>query len=529
MLAQGDHVERGSALGRGRQRGLAGGFSSILLVLAVVACTAKTSPSPVASPVGSSSPSTAGVVDTSTTASNDFPSAGDAATSDAPTASPSPSPTPPLPTGPLPSVSPAPTGAWTGLTWIAVPGGHSPAVASKTADGDISATIEGWSKGYFDFVWSSSKRTLTPWASIDGLNWHVATKLDTSSWNADFKSYDKSAGRGYHDSCWFEANAFQQGPAALLLKGIVYCTPGCTQYWSTKEIAWTSADGASWQPVADPPGWAVAGGSVGFISYDASKPMGSLWTSPDGRAWTKGALPSLPAASWVNSPVALAGGYVLPGVIMVKQGHQEDGPEQGDGLPRVGCAGVEDADKSLYQEALWWSPDGQTWTRDALSGTTSGYPQVYGEIDMDVYRVDDHTVIAAGYLKGTETDWVSRDGRVWTRLKISGGGVVAGRDRGLTFYYSGSASHLTRNFAYFDNNLKLVTLNQTGSAPWIDDWQTALGPTGLLVTEDGSRFWLGTLTGSPATVPTATPTSMPTPVPSASFSASASALDSTTP
>jgi len=53
---------------------------------------------------------------------------------------------------------------------------------------------------------------------------------------------------------------------------------------------------------------------------------------------------------------------VLPGVIMVKKGHQEDGPAQGDGLPRVGCAGTEDADKSLYQEAVWWSPDGQTWT-----------------------------------------------------------------------------------------------------------------------------------------------------------------------
>jgi hypothetical protein len=37
----------------------------------------------------------------------------------------------------------------------------------------------------------------------------------------------------------------------------------------------------------------------------------------------------------------------------------------------------------------------------------------------------------------------------------------------------------------------MVALKQTGDAPWIDDWQIAVGPTGLLVTGDGSRFWIG--------------------------------------
>jgi hypothetical protein len=79
---------------------------------------------------------------------------------------------------------------------------------------------------------------------------------------------------------------------------------------------------------------------------------------------------------------------------------------------------------------------------------------------------------------------------------------------------------------YPRSNLKLVPLKATGSAPWIDNWQTALGPTGLLVTEDGSRFWLGMITGTPGT---RTPTPTPTPVPSASTTAAASVSDSTTP
>ena len=265
-------MERGSVLSTRRGRRMAGFAAGALLVCVVAACaTGTASPSSVAGSAGSSVAS--GSSDVATVDPSDSPALTwvnpDAS---APDTTASPSPTPPLATGPLPIVSPVPTGAWTGITWLTIPGGHAPGVAKKTADGDLSATIEGWSKGYFEFVWSSSKRTLTPWVSTDGLGWHAAAKLDTSSWNAGFKSYDKGAGKKYHDSCWFQAATFQEGPSALLLKGIVYCTPGCTQYWSTKEIAWTSADGVSWQPVADPPGWAVSGGSVGFISYDATKP-----------------------------------------------------------------------------------------------------------------------------------------------------------------------------------------------------------------------------------------------------------------
>jgi hypothetical protein len=63
--------------------------------------------------------------------------------------------------------------------------------------------------------------------------------------------------------------------------------------------------------------------------------------------------------------------------------------------------------------------------------------------------------------------WSSTDGTEWTRVALSR--TTAGTD------------------------VSLLTLKQSGSVPWPDSWQIALGPTGLLVTDDGSRFWIGFL------------------------------------
>jgi hypothetical protein len=413
-----------------------------------------------------------------------------------------------------------PTGAWTGLTWIAVPGGHSPAVPKASAGGG-SATLEGWSKGYVEFVWSSSKRTLTPWASVDGLSWIAGAKLDTSAWAADFKTFDKDNPKD-HDSCDFRSNDFQEGPAASLLKGVVICTGGCPQMFWTVEAAWTSTDGVSWIPVGDPPGWSISGGSSGFVSYDATKALGHIWTSSDGSTWTQGQLPAVAGGSWVNSPVAIAGGYVLPGVVVIKKGSEPDDPAGGDGGPRYGCAGGVGSGSTLYQAALWWSPDGKTWTRDALGGATTSS---YHLLDMTVTRIDDHTVEAYASFDDNSYEWVSKNGRTWTHLKGDPDfGVVEGRDRGLVIGATGSSS-----VSYFDSNSKLVTLKQAGTQPF-DRWYWVLGPTGLLVaTQDCSRFWLGVPTGSSA--PSPTPTIAPTPqaTPSLTPAPTASASDSTTP
>ena len=275
--------------------------------------------------------------------------------------------------------------------------------------------------------------------------------------------------------------------------------------------------------VAHQPGWSLSGGSSGFVSYDPTKALGQIWTSPDGSTWTPGQLPAVPSGSWIESPVAVAGGYVLPGVVVVKKGSQPDDPAGGSGGRRWGCPGIVDTGNTLYQAALWWSPDGKTWTRDALGGATSSGYDLY---DMTVTKIDDHTVVAdAGFEANSgwvDIEWISENGRAWTHLKNPDFGATEGRDRGLVW-----SATSTGSVAYFDTNLKLVTLKQTGTPPF-ESWFRVMGSTGVLVaTQDCSRFWLGVPTGSSAPSPTTAPTPQPTPTLTPAPTASAS--DSTTP
>ena len=136
------------------------------------------------------------------------------------------SPTPPLPKGPLPSLSPVPSGAWTGLRWIAIPGGHSPAVPAPPPGWGTGVTLAGFSKGYLEFMWNAHKRTLTPWLSADGLTWKAGTNFDLSSWAASFKDYDSDNNGSdptHHDECAVVLDNFQESPDSLLLVGHVEC------------------------------------------------------------------------------------------------------------------------------------------------------------------------------------------------------------------------------------------------------------------------------------------------------------------
>ena len=69
----------------------------------------------------------------------------------------------------------------------------------------------------------------------------------------------------------------------------------------------------------------------------------------------------------------------------------------------------------------------------------------------------------------------------------------SGRSRGLLYDWLAldGSSLDAPTMCVLDDKFSLVTLKQTGDWPWIDNWQLALGPTGLVVTEDGSRFWIG--------------------------------------
>ena len=436
--------------------------------------------------------------------------------------------------GPLPKLGPVPTGTWTGIHWIAVPVGHAPAVSAITdLDSDPNATIEGWSKGYVEFVWDPHTRNLVPWTSTDGLHWDKSTKLDTTAWAADMRDYDSDNDASEHDKCAFVADNFQEGPATILLDGYVHCDTGCgSDPFDTSDGTWTSSNGRVWSPVKIPDAidGGISGGSAGFIALGGTGNEGyeqddmwrrnavgsTVWVSPNARTWTQGALPMdvMTAGSEINDPVSFAGGFVLPGEVAVKNGTHTVG--------FTGCAGQEPPrDYITYQPALWWSPDGKTWTRDTI-----GAPAYQGFVTMTLYSVDDHMLVAQeeraapGYTHTVDLYWASTDGKTWTRITSTVGddvasGTIIGRDHGLIItgnwygscttlgYSSGPTTLCTPEVANFGANDKLVALKRSGDGfslvldPAVDGWlQMALGPAGLLVTYNGTRFWMG--------VPTAT-------------------------
>ena len=284
--------------------------AAILLVTCATACTAATvTPTPatppdatatfMATPTGPAPTPTATPSPTTQSAASADPSpTAEPTDSDEPTDS----PTPPLPTGPLPNLGAVPSGTWTGLDWIAVPGGHAPAVTPPNDESPgPDATIAGWSKGFVEFVWSPSARTLTPWVSGDGLRWKSGKRLDTSAWKSEFADYDAGNvpdDQGvtdplFHDACSFFMDNFQEGPNGVLLVGDVSCGGGCGGPWyDTTPLTWTSPDGLTWAVLDEQPFGSggignIAGGGNGFVALGSSG-SGAIWTSQDGRSWSKG-------------------------------------------------------------------------------------------------------------------------------------------------------------------------------------------------------------------------------------------------
>jgi hypothetical protein len=415
-----------------------------------------------------------------------------------------PTPLPPPPSGPLPNVPAAPAGTWTAVNWIALPGGNYPAVPAGNDYVYSTATLEGWSKGYVEFLWDSSKRTIVPWVSADGLRWKPGTKLDLGAWAGDFATWDEELGDSefdpeepdYHDSCTVTVSGFEEGPSTLLMRAYFDCAGGCGGPWFTSgEAFWTSPDGMAWSAL-DPKQalgvdlfGSISGGSSGFISLGQAGDGDAEWVSTDGRAWTRGTLP--PDGFRFAAPVAYAGGFVLPGVVSVRKGHQ--------GWLGGMCGPGGPTDLGKYEGALWWSSDGLSWTRVALTGTVG-----FG-VDMSVYRIDDETLLASETTSGSQGEltgqiqWLSRDGKTWKRTGLVaspysywGSQILAGRHQGLiltTTILAGGEE--VCDLHALDGNLKLISVGQSGDQPWEFGVDVVIGPTGLLASADGQRFWIG--------------------------------------
>ena len=408
---------------------------------------------------------------------------------------PTPTPNPTAPRGPLPSVGPVPAGTWTSIKWIAIPRGHSPAV-KPAADYETNASLDGWSHGYVEFVWDPAKVTVMPWVSADGLTWKSGTKLDISGWAAVIRQQNAT----YQGplNCRFWQTGFEEGPATLLLRGSIGCDIGCASpSWFSPEKMWTSTDGFAWTPIdvaatfGKNGAGAISGGSSGFVSLG--------WNSTDGRTWRKNGTPAEASkkGTTLGNPVAIAGGFIIPGTVLVHGGNATPG-----------CAYTFDPGKDppTYRAGMWWSADGTTWTRETLPGTTAE-PLV----EVTLARLNDNTLLATQTTytadfstPGPVAAWISHDGKTWTLLPagmvatLTGSQILDGRNVGLlSTIYDDAQSNQMYNPMYklmaLDGN-QIRVLPQTGDVPTVSQllgWQMALGPTGLLVTLDGSRAWLG--------------------------------------
>jgi hypothetical protein len=476
-------------LGRSRTRGAA---AALAMGLVLAGCTAA-APTGSAPATGSAS---AGPSASAATSPIDVPSATPAVT---PTDTPlptdfvdsSPTPTPPLPTGPLPSVAPAPAGQWTAINWLAVPGGHAPTV-EPDAFGAQWINVFGWSGGYVDFVWNDVSRTIVPWHSSDGLAWQAGPKMNLGKLLSGIQAADKFVGG--HSSCSLDMDGFAAASGSMLVKGYLTCEEGCGS-WISGELMWRSTDGAGWaldaRTFSGPAVGDISGGSIGYIATDSYGTTETVWTSADGLSWRQGKLPTAALGGSkaqvagqlsLGSPVAFGDGYVIPGALR--------GPLiNGCALPGPG---------PLETPALWWSADGSNWTKDALSGTTPAY-----HVDMTVDRITDGALLARqdsyddqGNVTATAA-WTSTDGKTWRKLagpSLSGLSAVSDGNHGLLIDDGlfDQATHQPAALAIygFDASLNPVLLRETGSLPWAQG-KAVLGPTGLLWTGDGTRFWLG--------------------------------------
>lgn len=214
-------------------------------------------------------------------------------------------------------------------------------------------------------------------------------------------------------------------------------------------LAWTSADGRSWQahPVetlgkgavaermttvlATPDGF-LAGGSVG---PELAERHARFWSSPDGPTWQPVADdPTAFANAEVRSIARLGNGYVAIGVVGTAQQitgsvawtstdgrawKRIDAPDLGRGqavalvaAPFGGLVAV-GSDLDEHEAFAWMSGDGRAWTL-APSEPSRQYD---GKIRMtDVTVVGDELIGVGNYIplqRSTAISWVSRDGITW--------------------------------------------------------------------------------------------------------------------
>lgn len=192
-----------------------------------------------------------------------------------------------------------------------------------------------------------------------------------------------------------------------------------------RPVVWTSEDGLTWSTrlildSAADEGWvaALTPSGPGLVAAGADGTDAGVWLSPDGSGWTR-----------VDDQPALGGDGEQHITGMVSTEH---------GLVAVGGSGVYERIYFLgrgaeirTEAAVWFSPDGLTWTRvdDPLALSGVGDRMMYGVttwgstiVAVGIESADprEGAVAEAGFDTGFDFDaaiWTSDDRLNWTRVR----------------------------------------------------------------------------------------------------------------
>ena len=238
--------------------------------------------------------------------------------------------------------------------------------------------------------WSEEGLSAVVWVSEDGLDWERVP-------------YDGTVFGGH---------------GLLRMEAVVAAGPGLVAVGSdepdgqTDAAVWISPDGLNWERVNDEafggPGsqymMGVSAGGPGVVAvgyaYADGATDGVVWTSPDGRDWTR--LPD-------------------DGMVFGGPGNQRvwDVVAGGPGLVALGQDGPPD---ELFDAAVWTSADGLTWTRihiDQAVGIFGLNPRVHAVVVGDEGLTAVGSEGAGHGWLGPNVDldaavWRSPDGITWT-------------------------------------------------------------------------------------------------------------------
>jgi hypothetical protein len=292
------------------------------------------------------------------------------------------------------------------MTSVTVGGPGFVAVGSGDADGGdrhaaVWTSLDGrvWSRVPHDeavFGGSDGQRMRSVTAGGPGL---VAVGWDSSGDDEDAAVWTSTDGwvwsRVPHDEAVFG------GPGDQWMLWVTSGGPGLVAVGQAQSddgdrvaAVWTSTDGRVWSRVphdetvfGDATMWSVTAGGPGLVAVGDGDWAAAVWTSSDGRVWSR-----------VSHDEKVFGGQ---GMLSVTVG--------GPGLVAVGHG---------LGAAVWTSTDGRVWSRVPHDESVFGGPDIQ---EMRSVTAGGPGLVAVGGAWSEAVGWVaavwtSTDGRVWSRV-----------------------------------------------------------------------------------------------------------------